>query len=368
MSAVQQPPASPPSDPGTEVDPARTVAFSQRLLDDMAGGMAGVLLALGDRLGLLSAVAAAPCTDEELARRARVDRRYARDWLGGLAARGYLDYDPDSRRYCLPPEHAAAVADEGGPFFLGGAFEQLPGLIGAYGKVAEACATGTGVPAEAYGEEMRRAMERTSAGWFEHQLVPQWIPATPGLHDRLARGGDVADLGCGSGRAVIALARAYPRSRFVGFDTFDAALARARANAEEAGVAERVRFEERDVASGLTGQYDLITMFDALHDIARPLDVLRGIRSALSEDGRFLLLEIQSAERPEGNVGPVSTLMYATSVMYCIPTSLAAGADGLGTLGLPEHRVRALCGEAGFSEVRRLPVANPFHALYVATP
>lgn len=347
-------------------DQEEVFAFSERLVDDMAGAMIGALCALGDRLGLFGALAAGPSDAAELADRARVDERYARDWLAALAARGYVEYDPGTGRYSLPPEHAAVVAHERSPMFMGGAFQQLPGMIGVFEQVAEAFRTGDGVPSATYGDQMRLAMERTSAGWFDHQLVPAWLAGVPGLTGALEAGADVADVGCASGRALIAMARAFPASRFTGFDVDETALARARANAEDAGVAGRIGFHVRDVAAGLPGPYDLITMFDALHDMPRPLEVVRSMRAALRPGGTFLLLELQSSERAEDNVGPIAALLYSTSVMYCIPTSLAGGAEGLGTLGLPEPNVRDLLGSAGFSAVERIPVQSPFHALYRA--
>lgn len=341
--------------------------FYERVLDDMAGAMVGAMCALGDRLGLFNALAQAPATAAELAERADVDARYARDWLAALAARGYVGYDPCERRYSLPPEHAAAVAFERSPMFMGGALQQLPGLIGAYDLVAEDFRVGEGVQPAAYGEHMRSAMERTSAGWFDHQLVPEWLVAVPALTRALEDGADVADVGCGSGRALIAMARAFPASRFTGYDVEPGALARATVGAEDAGVGDRTQFRYQDAVDAIPGEYDLITMFDVLHDIARPVDVARRVRAALRPGGTFMLLELHSSERCEENVGPIAALMYATSVMYCIPTALAGGAAGLGTLGLPEPRVMELLGDAGFTTTARLPVQNPFHALYVAT-
>jgi SAM-dependent methyltransferase len=340
--------------------------FAQRILDDMAGAMVGVLCALGDRLGLFGALAPAPATPAELADRARVDSRYARDWLGALAARGYLDFNPADGRYALPPEHAVALAFEGTPMFMGGAFQQLPALMAAYEQVAEAFRAGTGVPSSTYGEAMRAAMERTSAAWFDYQLVPEWIAAMPGVSRRLEAGSDVADVGCGSGRALTALARAFPVSRFTGFDVSPQVLARARENAERAGVAGRTRFVDHDIVDGVPGQYDLITMFDALHDLPDAIEVARSVYAALRPGGTFVLLELQSSARPEENVGPIAALLHSTSVMYCVPTAVAGGAEGIGTLGLPEPRVRDVLGEAGFRSIDRVPVQNPFHALYHA--
>jgi SAM-dependent methyltransferase len=178
----------------------------------------------------------------------------------------------------------------------------------------------------------------------------------------------VADVGCGHGRALITLAHAFPNSRYVGYDVFAPAVARAQANAEAAGVTERVQFRTLDVVQGLPEPYDLITTFDVGHDMVNPRGALRAIRQALRPDGTYLMLEINCHDTLEANAGPLGALFYSASVLYCMTTSLAHGGEGLGTMGLPESKVRALCTEAGFSSVRRLPLENPFNTLYEITP
>jgi len=252
--------------------------------------------------------------------------------------------------------------------FMGGIYQHLPGLIKPLDQLIQAFRHGGGVPQEAYDNEFREGMERISATWFENLLVSQWIAALPDVKAKLEAGARVADIGCGGGRALIKLAKEFPNSHFVGYDTFEPAVGSATANAEEAGVADRVRFERRDVHDGLTGHFDLITTFDVIHDIADPCGALTAIRQALAQDGTFLLLEINSAERLEENAGPIGAILYSTSVLYCTPTSLANGGEGLGTMGLPESKVQKLCAEAGFSSVRRLPFENPFNAVYIAKP
>ena len=343
--------------------------FGLRVVDDMAGALASYMCALGDRLGLFATLAQdGPCTPAELSDRTGLDSRYARDWLACLASRGYLERSRDDGRYELPPDRAATLADATGPMFMGGAYDQLTGLVGPLDRIAEAALDGGGVPPDAYGDDMHRGMERMSAVWFEHLLVPVWIAAMPGVQRRLEAGADVADVGCGAGRALVTLAEAFPRSRFSGFDVFAPSLARARDRAAGAGVAERVRFEQHDAVHGLPRRYDLVTLFDVLHDIADPVGVLRGIRRSLKPDGALLLMEMNGADRHEDNAGPMATILLATSVLYCLPTSIAMGGEGLGTLGLPERRVRELCEEAGLRAVRRLPVENPFNVLYEVRP
>ncbi len=252
--------------------------------------------------------------------------------------------------------------------FMGGAYQQLFGLVGPLDQLTHSFRHGGGVSQEAYDENLREGMERMSATWFENLLVPQWIEALPEVQAKLVRGASVADIGCGGGRALIKLAQAFPNSHFVGLDAFEPAIARATANAGLAGVGDRVRFKQQDVQEGLPDKYDLITAFDSIHDFADPLAGLSAIHKALLPGGSLLILEINCSSKLEENMGPVGTILYGTSVLYNIPVSLASGGAGLGTMGLPESCLRELCAHAGFSVVRRLPIWNPFNALYEAKP
>lgn len=343
-------------------------SFMGRVLADMSGAMLGLMGIVGDRLGLFGRLAAEPATAEELAQRAGIDDRYAREWLHALTCAGYVEHDPDTGRYSLPPEHAMVIAAEGAPTFLGGGYEQLAGFAGAIDRVIAAMSAGGGVSQAQYGSEMHRGMERMSAPWFDHQLVPEWIASIDGVEDRLLEGGLAADIGCGSGRALVALATAFPHVRLTGYDVFGPALARAQDNLRAAGVADRVELVLGDAADGLQGPFDLVTTFDMLHDAARPEQIAAAVRRSLSSDGVWLLVEIAAGETVEDNIGPAGTILYSTSVLFCTPTSIASGAEGLGTMGMPESSVRRLCADAGFAGVERLPVPSPFNAVYVARP
>jgi SAM-dependent methyltransferase len=342
-------------------------AFMDRLLGDLSGAMVSLLCTLGDRLGLFKDLALrGPATAAAFADRNGIGERYAGEWLGALASAGYLDYDPPSGRFTLPLEHAPALAQEGGPMFLGGGYQQLQGLMAPLDELLRAFRDGGGVPQAAYGEHLRVGMERMSATWFDNLLVSEWIPLVPDVQAALERGARAADVGCGSGRALIRLAEAFPDSRFEGFDAFEPVVARAAANAE--GVVCNVRFERRDVREGLPGPYALVTLFDSLHDVVDPVAGLVAVRRALAPDGTCLVLEMNASERPEENRGAVATLLYGTSVLYNLPVSLNQGGAGLGTLGVPESALRRFAAEAGFRSVRRLPVFNPFNALYELKP
>jgi 2-polyprenyl-3-methyl-5-hydroxy-6-metoxy-1,4-benzoquinol methylase len=351
-----------------EIDQAQVGAFAGRVLGDVSACMTTLMAALGDRLGLFKALGAlGAATSAELAARAGVSERYTREWLGGMAAAGYVAYEPVAGRFTLPPAHAPALAEEGGPFFVGGPYQLLLAEIGQLGALIEAFKTGGGVPAAAYDASLWEGQERFGSGWVEHLLTQVWLPAMPGVQAGLERGAAVADIGCGRGRALIKLAQAFPNSYFVGYDIFEPVIAQATANAQAAGVADRVRFQHLDATQGLPAQYDLITTFDVIHDAADPLAMARGIRQALKPDGTYLCVEINCSDKLEENAGPLGALFHGISLLYCLPTSLAAGGPGLGTLGLSHPKLQDLCGAAGFGQVRRLPLENPFNSVYEIT-
>ncbi len=276
--------------------------------------------------------------------------------------------DSSSERFTLPPEHAPALAQESGPFFFGGVYQMFPALTSVLDLVTEAFRRGGGVSQTAYPADMWDGLERFSAGWFENLLLQQWVPAMPDVQAHLERGADVADVGCGRGRALVKLAQAFPRSRYVGYDVFGPTVTRATERAQAAGVADRVRFEECDVSAGLPQQFDVIATFDVVHDSVDPLGLLRSIRRALRPDGVYVCLDINCSDKLEDNANPLGAMFHGFSVLYCMTTSLSHGGAGLGTLGFHEPKVRELCAEAGFSNVRRVPLENPFNNLYEVKP
>jgi 2-polyprenyl-3-methyl-5-hydroxy-6-metoxy-1,4-benzoquinol methylase len=350
------------------VDQAKVEAFMGKAMTDLVSAVTTVMASIGDRLGLFKALAEAPATSAELASRAGIDERYAREWLNEMASAGYLKYDPVSQHFTLPPEHVPVLAQEGGLFFLGAAYQLLMAEVGPFNQLLQAFRQGDGVAMEAYGPDLWEGQARFSAGLFEHLLVPVWLTAMPEVQAKLERGVLVADVGCGQGRALIKLAQSYPQSRYVGYDLFAPSVAKATANAQAAGVTDRVRFEQLDVSEGLPEQYDVITTFDVVHDVVSPLRLLRAIREGLRPDGRYVCMETNGSDKLEENAGLLGSLFYGVSVLYCMTTSLAHHGEGLGTLGLPETKLRKLCAEAGWSSVRRVPIELPFNNLYEVTP
>jgi SAM-dependent methyltransferase len=348
------------------LDEARLEQFMGRALGDAAGLFAGVMAILGDRLGLFAALAGGPATADELAGRAGIDERYALEWLRGMHAAGYVEAAGDG--YALPAEHAQVLAAEGGPFFLGGAYHATYAYLHVLDQVLDAFRTGAGVPQAAYPPDTWEGLCRFSQPYYEHRLVQQWVPAVDGLGERLERGVRWADVGCGAGRALIRLAQEFPASTFVGYDQLPDQVALAQRAAVAAGVGDRVRFERREGADGIPEQFDVISTFDVVHDSGDPAGLVRAIRRALAPDGVYVVLEMNCADDAAENVGPLATLNYGVSILYCMSTSLAGGGQGLGTCGLPPARLRELCLRAGFGSVVRLPIEDPFNSLYAARP
>jgi 2-polyprenyl-3-methyl-5-hydroxy-6-metoxy-1,4-benzoquinol methylase len=352
-------------------DQTKADAFVGKVLGDTVGTGVTILAMLGDRLELFKKLASGPATSAELAARANVNERYAREWLMGMTCAGYIEYEPSGGRFTLPEEHVAVLAQESGPVFFGGVHQELAGatgIMGPLGPLMDAFRHGGGVPQSAYDDNMWEGLTRFTSGWFENLLVQQWIPAMPGVQRLLERGAEVADIGCGHGQAILKLAETYPNSRYTGYDVFEPAIARARTRAAAAGLDDgRVRFEARDASQGLPRQYDVITTFDVVHDAVDPRGLLRSLRQALRPGGAYVCLDINCSDRLEGNIGPLGALFSTFSILYCMTTSLAHGGEGLGTLGLPETKLRELCQEAGFGRVERVALENPFNNLYLVT-
>lgn len=349
----------------TTLDQSKVQEFVGQVLTDASGFTTTLLASVGDRLGLWSTLAELPSvTSGSLASSCRISERYAREWLHAMYAQGYVAFDPAAGTFALPPEHAPAVAQEGGPVFFGGVWQMIRGMSTVFDDVVRAFRTGEGVPQSAYHEDMWDGMERFTAGWFENNLLQEWIPAMPDVQALLQRGCSVADIGCGRGRGLIKLAQAYERSTFIGFDAFEPTVVQARANADEAGVGDRVAFSHLDAAKGLPGSYDVIFTFDVIHDAVDPAGILSHIGSALNDGGVYVCLDINCSDRLEENAGPLGAFFLGCSTLYCLTTSLSTGGEGLGTLGLHPKKLDELARDAGFSDVRQVELENPFNNLY----
>jgi SAM-dependent methyltransferase len=233
-----------------------------------------------------------------------------------MTSAGYLDYDPASERFELPPEHAPVLAREGGPLFLGGMYQMLVSVLDVLGPVQDAFRSGGGVPYSSYPDQLWEGLDRFTCRIHNNVLVQQWIPLMPDVQDRLDRGVKVADVGCGRGRALLNLAAAFPSSEFVGYDVYPPTVAHAQEAAAASGLADRVRFACQDVALGLPEPYELIFTVDTVHDAVDPRAFLQTVRRALTPDGCFVCVDINCAENMQDNRGPLASLRYAISVLY----------------------------------------------------
>ena len=346
------------------IDPTKTEAFLGKVLGDTSGMTVTVMAAIGDRLNLFKNLAHGPATVAQLANSAGLNERYVQEWLGVIVSAGYVEYDPVSGLFTLPPEYIPILAQENGAFFFGGIHQMLIGMIGPYNQLVSSFQHGGGVAQSAYDDNLWDGMERFTSGWFENLLLPVWIPAMPEVQAKLEQGVEVADVGCGRGRALVKLAQQYPNSHYTGYDVFQPSLDRAKANAQAAGVADRIHFQQLDASQGLPGQYDVITTFDVVHDAVNPRGLLRAIHHALRPDGTYVCLEINGADTLEGNAGPLGAFFYGLSVLYCMTTSLHGHGEGLGTVGMHEAKVHELGAEAGFSNIKRVPLENPFNKIF----
>lgn len=341
-------------------------AFVDGALGDLKGGLVMLMAYLGDRLDLFRTMAGRRMASSDLADASHLQERYVREWLNAMACAGYVEYDPPSQTYRLPPEHEPVLVDSKSPVFFGGMYQELPALWAVMPGLMEKFRNGGGLSIEDYGREWWDGMERFTATWFENFLLQEWIPKADGLKQRLEDGAHVADIGCGRGRALVKLAEAFPRMTAVGFDLSETNLEGARRLAEKAGVADRIDFRKHDVHEGLPETFDVALTFDAMHDLKEPETAFGAIHDALVDDGKYLLMEFRVGDRLEDNLGPLGAMFYTFSVTYCMTTSLGMNGAGLGTCGMPESVVRDMAKRAGFAGVEVVPFDNPFNKVYLA--
>ena len=359
------------SETRSHFDETKMNTFLDKVFGDISGTYISLMCCIGDRLDLFKKLEAeGPMTIIELSRTAGINERYLKEWLNAMACARYLEYDSSSQHYRLPPEHASVLTEEGGPMFASGLYQSLLGEVKNMEKMIEVFKKGGGIPLKEFDENEFVGTERMTASWFENLLLQEWIPAVPEVKTKLEKGAIVADVGCGRGRAIIKLARTFPNSRFVGYDIVQSSLEHAKNQSVSAGVSDRLSFKQMDISKGFPPEekYDLITTFDVIHDMVNPHSALKSIRQALKPDGTYLWLEINSKDRLEDNFGAMGALFYGWSIMYCMTTSLAEGGEGLGTLGMPPSKVNEYCNGAGFNNVRKLPLDNPFNILYEVKP
>jgi SAM-dependent methyltransferase len=347
------------------LDEAKLHAFVGKVVTDAAAAWSAPLTLLGDRLGLYRTMAAGgPLTSQQLATQAGLHERYVREWLLNQTASGYIEYDPQTRRYALPPEHAIALTDTSHPAYVGGLFHMVEAGLKVEDRINQAFQTGNGLLWSDQAPELFPATDRLFRPGYIANLVQSWIPALGGVEERLVAGGKVADVGCGFGASTILMAQAYPQSHFYGFDTHGPSIMAAQRNAEHAGVSDRVTFAVAS-AQGFQGEnYDLIAFFDCLHDMGDPVGAIAHAAEALGSDGTVLIVEPMAADSIEGSVNPVSRLYSAASVFLCTPNAIASGEVVLGNQ-VPEQRLREIVAAGGLTQFRRA-TETPLNRIFAA--
>ena len=350
------------------VDMEKLQSFMNKMVLDAGAAATAPLILIGDRLGLYRAMAGAgSLSPGELAQRTGTDERYVREWLCAQAASGYVTYDPETERFTLPEEQALAFADEASPVFIPGMFEVLASMFRDEPKITEAFRTGKGVGWHEHDACLFRGTERFFRPGYNAHLVSAWIPALDGMEGRLREGGRVADIGCGHGSSTILMAQAFPNIHVTGYDYHAASIQRAREAAREAGLDERVSFVVASAQEFPGDAYDLVTVFDALHDMGDPVGAAAHVRNALAPDGTWMIVEPFAGDQVEENLNPVGRLFYAASTMICTPAAksqpggMAVGAQA------GERRLREIVTAGGFTRFRRA-TETPFNMVFEAKP
>jgi SAM-dependent methyltransferase len=341
--------------------------FLHRFVGDLGATMAAGGVVVGDKLGLYRALAGGPLRPEQLAERTGTATRYVEEWLRGQAAGGYVEYDAGTGEFYLTEEQAFALTDPDGAVFMPGAFQLALGALKAEPEITKAFRTGEGVGWHQHDADVFAGCERFFRPGYSANLVTGWLPALDGVEDRLRAGIRVADLGCGHGASTVLMAQAYPNSTFTGSDYHGDSIDQARKKADGLGLGERAGFRVASAQTFDGGPYDLVTMFDTLHDMGDPLGAARRVREQLAPDGTWMIVEPAAGSSVSENINPVGRIYYTFSAFLCVPNALSQ--DGGYSLGAQagEEPVRRLATDAGFTRFRRV-AETPFNIVYEARP
>jgi 2-polyprenyl-3-methyl-5-hydroxy-6-metoxy-1,4-benzoquinol methylase len=355
-------------DHAVEVDGDKLMQFVFNAVGEVGATLNAALVVMGDKLGLYRALAGAGAlSPAELAERTGNAERYVREWLNAQAAGGYVTYDPESGRYTLPPEQTVALTDSDSPAYLPGFFQLALGSVIDSPKIVEKARSGDGFGWHEHVHDVHEGCERFFRPGYNASLVAEWLPALDGVVEKLQRGALVADIGCGHGSSTILMAQAFPHSSFVGSDYHEGSIETARRRAQEAGVADRVHFHvaSADEASG--ADYDLVTMFDCLHDMGDPVGAARHVLGSLKPDGTWMIVEPQAGDRVEDNLNPVGRAYYAFSTLLCTPASLSQDVGLALGAQAGQARIGDVVAAGGFTRFRRA-AETPFNLVFEARP
>jgi SAM-dependent methyltransferase len=358
----------------SKIDEQKLNEFMQKAVGDIASTMSAMLLIIGDKLGLYKAMAESgqPITSEELAKKTNTNERLVREWLANQIAGGYITYNTSDGKYTLPPEQAMALADENSPVYIHGAYQSIRSFFKDEDKFVEMFKTGKGLR---WGEHHHDLFEGTARFFkpnYVGNLVSSWIPSLEEVEEKLKQGAKVADIGCGYGISTILMAKAYPNSKFYGFDNHGPSIEQAKEQVrkeeeKEAGRLGNVEFSSVSANDESIGNdYDLITFFDCLHDMGDPVGAMKFAKQSVKPDGTCMIIEPMANDKVEENLNVVGRTFYAASTLVCVPNSLADNGPALGAQA-GEKKIKEIVEAAGFTKFRRA-TQTPFNIIYEAKP
>ncbi|HZQ41967.1 MAG TPA: class I SAM-dependent methyltransferase [Acidobacteriaceae bacterium] len=355
-----------PTKEAPALDMDKLNAFVGQFVNDLGAAVHSGMVVIGEKLGLYKALAEMPMTSMELAAKTKTDERYVREWLASQAAGGYVTFEEKTGKFSLSPEQKFTLATEDSPAYLPGAFELALASLAAVPRIADSFKTGEGMGWGEHNEGVFHGCEKFFRPGYAANLMSSWIPSLEGVQEKLEKGATVADVGCGKGASTLLMAQAFPKSTFFGFDYHDKSIEGARQTAAKQGLSDRITFGVA-TAKGFPGKYDLVTVFDCLHDMGDPVGAAKHVREALKPDGTWMIVEPFANDELKDNINPVGRVFYSFSTLLCTPCSrsqevgLCLGAQA------GEARIRDVVSQAGFTRFRRA-TQTPFNIVYEARP
>jgi len=349
------------------VDMNKLNSFIGQFVGDLGAAVHAGMVVIGERLGLYKALATGPMTPAELAAKTSTDERYVREWLSSQAAGGYVTYDKQTKKFSLTEEQALALANEDGPAYLPGAFQLALGSLAAVPRIADCFRTGAGMGWHEHNDGVFHGCEKFFRPGYAANLVSSWIPALQGVKEKMEVGARVADVGCGKGASTLLMAKAFPKSRFFGFDYHQESIEAARDSARTQGVTDRVTFDVAKAKEFPGNDYDFVAVFDCLHDMGDPVGAATHVRQSLARNGTWMIVEPFANDDLKDNLNPVGRVYYSFSTLLCTPCSrsqevgLCLGAQS------GENKIRQVVTSAGFTHFRRA-TETPFNIVYEARP
>jgi SAM-dependent methyltransferase len=342
-------------------------AFIGQFVTDLGASAHAGMVVIGEKLGLYKALATGAMNSAELAAKTKTDERYLREWLASQAAGGYITYDPQTDKFSLSEEQAFTMANEDSPAYLPGAFELALGSLAAVPRIAESFRTGAGMGWHEHDARVFHGCEKFFRPGYAANLVTSWIPSLSDVRQKLEAGARVADVGCGKGASTLLMAKAFPKSKFSGFDYHDESIEMARESARRQGLADRVSFEVAKAKEFPGKDYDFVAVFDCLHDMGDPVGAAAHVRKSLAKDGTWMIVEPYANDQLKDNLNPVGRIYYSFSTLLCTPCSRSQEVAACLGAQAGEKRIQDVVNSAGFTRFRRA-TETPFNIVYEARP